>query len=167
MPDKSTLKQSLQLLCAGLGGIAIWMYSGPLLEELARELYTQYYTLRYGAPDMFSVDYWSTFFAMRGHLGGLAYQYGNSLAALVAMPLFSKLPGLVMNDDNACPNCSETVNHVVHTDEMQISEQSTHFGLTSHPAPVLFHGLQSQPRLNSHEGQPQPLQSNHRRNLSI
>lgn len=96
MDDNSTIKKIIKYGCVGLGSFAVWYYSGPIIQELVRYGYTEYYDYRYGIPELYEWDYWTTFFPARGHLSGLAYQYGNTICTVAVMPLLTKIMNLVM-----------------------------------------------------------------------
>lgn len=173
IPPESFVKKTVRILCACMGGALVWYFSGPLLEELAREMYTQYYTYRFGAPDVLSLDYWTTFFATRGHLGGLAYQYGSTFASIVSAYLFSQAPELLELFKTHAPkavvpklNLSD-VESCVHVQSCHPRQhiKSTYESapwLTDRPKPVVFYKATSSNMENTDNSS-----SRHQRRRSI
>jgi hypothetical protein len=80
-----------------LGFILAWYFAGPIVAELARNAFEIYYSWRFGyIPSAWSVEYYFTFMPMRGHVTHYAYLYGHKICALIAAPLFYKLPEVIL-----------------------------------------------------------------------
>lgn len=91
------LMRVLKLASMVLGFILAWYFAGPIVAELARNTFEIYYSWRFGyIPSAWSVEYYFTFMPMRGHVTHYAYLYGNKICALIAAPLFYKLPEVMM-----------------------------------------------------------------------
>lgn len=87
----------LKLAFMVLGIFLSWYFAGPIMAELARSAFEIYYSWRYGyIPSVWSLEYYFTFMPMRGHVTYYAYLYANKICALIAAPLFYKLPDMIV-----------------------------------------------------------------------
>lgn len=93
---RKELKQKLRFACAGAGALFLWYSAGPILLESSRYIYTQSYYLCYGGPSVWDIY---GFYTMRGHISGIAYQYGHAILSCLMAPIFAKIPDWLIADD--------------------------------------------------------------------
>lgn len=85
------------LVMAG-GAWLVWYFSGPIGGELLRSAYEFYYNMRYGEPGFFDV----IFFANRGHITHLGYDWSECICAAISAPIFFTLSNMMTSRLGRC-----------------------------------------------------------------